>query len=101
MTTWRDRAYCLDSNADFFPSTKYDEGKIHRRIPAVDLCLSCPVWLECLDDADDTGLRGRLSPLQRKKLLAHREATLGDFVVSVVPAIEEVAVNLPRMLAET
>lgn len=94
---WMKDAACSNrSDLDFFPSFDYDIGKKHMRIPAVDTCMSCPVWLDCLDSADETGLRGRLSPYQRKKMEAHRKETLPDFILDVIPSV----VNLAEELAE-
>lgn len=96
-TSWAELAACSNRpDLNFFPSFDYDIGKHHKRIPEVDVCMACPVWLDCLDDTDETGLRGRLSPFQRKKLEAHRKETLEDFILDVVPSI----VNLARELAE-
>lgn len=99
-TTWIDNAACNGVDADFFHSSKYEVGKTHERISAVDYCLRCPVWLECLDSADEYGLRGRLSPYQRKKLERHRRETIDDFIRDVVPDIEYLAIKLALSNAE-
>ena len=99
-TTWIDRAACNGVDADFFHTSKYEVGATHERIPAVEYCLKCPVWLECLDAADEYGLRGRLSPYQRKKLEGHRSQTIEDFIQDVVPDIEYLAVKLALSDAE-
>ena len=69
---WRLRAACREIGGDIF----YPEpGDSIARIKAI--CASCPVRVECLQDALDTtdvefGIRGGLSAHARRKLLRQR-----------------------------
>jgi hypothetical protein len=71
---WRQRAKCRDADPDmFFP----EPSDASTALAAVAVCRSCPVTKQCLADALHTGerdgIRGGLTPRQRRPLLtAHR-----------------------------
>jgi hypothetical protein len=74
---WRQQAKCRDADPDmFFP----EPSDAATAVAAVAVCRSCPVTEQCLADALHTGerdgIRGGLTPRQRRPLLtAHRRNT--------------------------
>lgn len=65
---WREDAACIDAPEEYhLDEAHYDKGK--------SICASCPVRLECLDDAikwEDVGLRGGMTEKERNSLQLHR-----------------------------
>lgn len=71
MTRWTDRAACAGEDVDFFP----DPTDLPGNQAAKNICRSCPVIADCLDDAmreepagGRYGIRGGLTPEERRKL---------------------------------
>lgn len=64
--TWRDNANCKNTGVElFFSKRTSPEGA-----EAVEICKTCPVKQECLDDCLKTerirlGIRGGLGPYER------------------------------------
>ena len=77
---WRKHAACIDAEADIFlDEERFDAGKIY--------CETCPVAIECLDNAiyyDDGGLR-YLTPKERNSVVMHRRRHLQAFNHDVKP----------------
>lgn len=73
--SWQGKAYCSQVGGDlWYP----DPGGSSRA--AIDICNSCPVIVECLEDAlasetdgNRFGIRGGLSALGRKELRNERK----------------------------
>jgi hypothetical protein len=64
---WRKYANCIDADLDLFmEEDRFEEGRKY--------CTTCPVAIECLDNAifyDDGGLR-LLTPKERNSIVMHR-----------------------------
>ena len=65
---WRSRAACRGLDVNFFYPEKFT-GQPQTKL-ARDLCFTCTVRTECLDDAlathDKWGVRGGMSPNERR-----------------------------------
>jgi WhiB family redox-sensing transcriptional regulator len=71
VTDWRQSAACKGESLDvFFTDTTFEAAKL--------VCATCPVVDACLDDAlsvkmaDDHGVRGGYTPIERRRLRNHR-----------------------------
>lgn len=72
---WRDEAACVGQDLEvFFPETSGNCRK------ARQVCFSCPVRVECLVDSlshetfSEFGIRGGLTPEQRRKIVRRKRA---------------------------
>jgi WhiB family transcriptional regulator, redox-sensing transcriptional regulator len=70
---WQEDAACRDAPPELFFSS--DE---HDRQQAVELCSTCPVRTQCLEQAlvagESYGIWGGTDEQERKRLLRHRRA---------------------------
>ena len=65
--SWREHAACLGHDvAMFFPERNAPTE------PALAICATCPVRAECLDAADDDGIWGGTTAVERKPRRATR-----------------------------
>ena len=77
---WRKRAACAGLDPDlFFPAKNSGQGAAE---DARRVCASCPVREDCLTDALDTfdhfGVRGGMSPKERRKEATRRRRLSRD-----------------------
>ncbi|MGH9251887.1 MAG: WhiB family transcriptional regulator [Acidimicrobiales bacterium] len=61
MTGWRDAAACAGYATDWWHSDRPADKK-----DAKDICATCPVTAECLNDADKWGIWGGLDAAERE-----------------------------------
>ena len=72
--TWRAKAACRDLDTEiFFPDSESEAA------PALEVCASCPVRMECLEWAIATrqhdGIWGGTTETERKRIRRRRSAT--------------------------
>lgn len=76
---WHKRSACSPETSELFFAARSISGGRLSYEDARPICGRCPVSAECLDDAlkndhntDDDGMRGGLTPFERRKILRGR-----------------------------
>ncbi|MEV0151199.1 MULTISPECIES: WhiB family transcriptional regulator [unclassified Nonomuraea] len=78
---WADRGACLDSDPEFFFPFSWERLPAWHTACARRICLGCPVRVQCLTWAVETGeadgMWGGTTPVERRRIRATRERRAG------------------------